>query len=206
MDKKDRVIIIEESYETHIKEIFEDMDITSWIVNNNKDELSYLVKTALRNNPDWIIVAETRGKEAYEMIQAVMTGHSAITTIHSESAKFSLNRLSNMCKRTIDFDEKTMLTNIANHFKIGIHLEKVFDEYKRKYIRRISEIIEYIPKEDGFDINPIFEIVKDENLNEKYVYKTISPQLKKIFIKHNIKIKSLTKFYKEVKSSGKKTK
>ena len=49
MNPSDRIIMIEESYETHVKEIFKDMDITSWIVNNSSDELSYLVKNALRN-------------------------------------------------------------------------------------------------------------------------------------------------------------
>lgn len=204
MNATDRIIMIEESYETHVKEIFKDMDITTWIVNNSTDELSYLVKNALRNNPDWLIVAETRGKEAYEMIQAVMTGHSAITTLHTESAKFSIARLTNMCKKSVEFDEKNMLSNIASHIKIGIHLEKIYDDLKGRYIRRISEIIEYIPKENGYEINPIFEINKDENLNEKLIYRPISESLKKEFIKHNIQIKTLGKFIKEVKKSEKK--
>ena len=204
MNEKDRIIMIEESYETHVKEIFKDRDITSWIVNNNKDELSFFVKTALRNNPEWIIVAETRGKEAYDMIQAVMTGHSAITTIHSDSAKYSLNRLTSLCKRSVDFDEKVMFSNIANHIKIGIHLERIFDEILGKYIRRISEIVEYIPNNTGFETNTIYEIIKDENLKEKIIYRPISNHLKNKLIKHNIKVKTLTKFYKEVKISEKK--
>ncbi|MCI5745354.1 MAG: Flp pilus assembly complex ATPase component TadA, partial [Erysipelotrichaceae bacterium] len=42
MNKNDRLIIIEESYETHVKELFNEMDVTSWIVNNKDDELSKL--------------------------------------------------------------------------------------------------------------------------------------------------------------------
>ena len=204
MNKEDRIIMIEESYETHIKEIFKEMDITNWIVNNDKDELSYLIKIALRNNPDWLIIAETRGKEAFDMIQAVMTGHSAITTIHSESAKFSLNRLINMCKKSIDFDEKLMLNAISNHFKIGVHLERVYDNTMNIYNRRISEIIEYIPTDKGYVTNTLFEIVKDEKLKEKYVFKKISDHLKKEFIKNNIKVNTLKKFYGEVKKVAKK--
>ena len=97
-----------------------------------------------------------------------------------------------------------MLSNIASHIKIGIHLEKIYDELKGRYIRRISEIIEYIPKENGYEINPIFEINKDENLNEKLIYRPISESLKKEFIKHNIQIKTLGKFIKEAKKSEKK--
>lgn len=199
MNNQDRIILIEESYETHIKEIYKDMDITSWIVNNSRDEMSSLVRLSLRNNPDWVIIAETRGLEAYDMIQAVMTGHSAITTIHSESAKYSIDRISSMCKKNIDFDEQMMLSNIAKHIKVGIHLEKKFDQNKGKFIRRISEIVEYIPTENGYDINTLFKIEKNENLQERYIYNCISKNLKEVFIKNDIPLRTLDRFVREGK-------
>ncbi len=199
MNKSDRVILIEESYETHIKEIYQDMDITSWIVNNNRDELSFLVKTALRNNPDWIIIAETRGIEAYDMIQAAMTGHSAITTIHSESAKYSLDRIVNICKKSIDVDEQLMLSNIAKHIKIGIHMEKVFDNTLHKIVRRISEIVEYIPQDEGYKVNTLYEITKSDSLKEKRIYGCISNELKKILVKHDVILKDINKFLRKEK-------
>ena len=201
MNPKDRLILIEESYETHIKEIYKEMDVTSWIVNNKADQLSFLVRLALRNNPDWIIVAETRGVEAYDMIQAVMTGHSAITTLHSESAKYSLDRITNMCKKSIDVDEQMMLSNIAKHIRIGIHLEKIFDSEKNRLIRRICEIVEYIPTEKGYKTNLLFQIQKSENLKERYVCNPISKDLKEVFIKHNISLKTIDKFIKEGKKN-----
>lgn len=204
MNKNDRLILIEESYETHIKEIYPNMDITSWIVNNKNDELSMLVRLALRNNPDWLLIAETRGLEAYDMIQAVMTGHSAITTLHSESAKYSLDRISQMCKKSIDFDEIMMLSNMAKHIKIGIHLEKKYDIKNEKITRRIVEIIEYIPTEKGYSINPLFEITKNEKLIENYKYYSISDQLKQIFIKHDIDLKMIKKFLKAGEKNDKK--
>lgn len=201
MDKKDRIIIIEESYETHIKELYPDMDITTWIVNNQDNQLSSLVKVALRNNPDWLIVAETRGIEAYDMVQAAMTGHSAITTIHSESAKYSLDRIVNMCKKSIDFDEQIMFSNIAKHIKIGINLEKIFDQERNKFIRRISEIVEYIPTDKGYKINTLFQVVKNDKYREKFVYKIISKDLKNIFIKNNVPLTPITRFIKETKKN-----
>lgn len=204
MNPKDRIILIEESYETHIKEIYNYMDITSWIVNNQNDELAMLVKLALRNNPDWLLIAETRGIEAYDMIQAVMTGHSAITTLHSESAKYSLNRISQMCKKSIDFDETMMLANIAKHIKIGIHLEKKYDLSNERLYRRITEIVEYIPCEKGYEINTLFEIVKNEKLKESFQFHPISDELKKIFIKYDIDLTNIKKFLKEGEKNAKK--
>jgi hypothetical protein len=65
-----------------------------------------------------------------------------------------------MCKKNIDFDEQMMLSNIAKHIKVGIHLEKKFDQNKGKFIRRISEIVYYIPPETAYDINTLFKIEK----------------------------------------------
>ncbi len=52
-----------------------------------------LLKSAVRQRPDFIIVGEVRGKEAYTMFQAMATGHLGLGTIHAESAKAVLQRL-----------------------------------------------------------------------------------------------------------------
>lgn len=207
IDKKDRLIIIEESYETHLKEIFPEMDITSWIVNNSRDELPNLVRLSLRNNPDWLIIAETRGIEAFDMINAAMTGHSAITTIHSESAKFSIDRISNMCKRSVDFDEKMLQTNAARHLRIGIHMERIYDNDRQRYIRRISEIEEYIPiATGGYEANPLYEIKYDEKGREKHQFGYVTSTLEGQFLKNGIDLRSVSKFIKKTDKNAKKKK
>jgi len=52
-----------------------------------------LLKAALRQRPDVIIVGEVRGKEAYTMFQAMATGHGGLGSIHAESVKAVINRL-----------------------------------------------------------------------------------------------------------------
>lgn len=195
MNNFDRLILIEESYETHIKELFPDMDVTNWVVDNSKDELGNLIKIALRNNPDWLIVTEVKNTEAFDFIQASMTGHSAITTIHSDSAIYSLDRLCGLCKKSFDVDEKLLLSNMAKHLKIGVHLEKTFDKKNKKYVRRISEIVEYIPLEKGYKANIIFKLEKTE-FNEKFIYHEISNNLKNIFIKYDVDTRSISNFFK----------
>lgn len=158
MNENDRIILIEESYETYLKEIFPNRDITSWIISNQNGELSTLIRLALRNNPDWIIIAETRGKEAYDMIHSVLTGHPIITTIHSESAENNLSRIVQMCKKEIEFEETAMANIIAKHLKIGVHIEKIFDTEKNIYIRRIREIVEYIPENFGYTTHTLYDV------------------------------------------------
>ena len=52
-----------------------------------------LVKTSLRYRPDYIIVGEIRGAEAFVLFQAMATGHGGISTIHAESIDYAIKRL-----------------------------------------------------------------------------------------------------------------
>src|SRR6202011_1255989 len=56
-----------------------------------------LVKNALRMRPDRIIIGECRGEEAFDMLQAMNTGHEgSLTTIHANSPRDALKRLEQM--------------------------------------------------------------------------------------------------------------
>jgi len=52
-----------------------------------------LLKAAVRQRPDYIIVGEVRGEETYTLFQAMATGHLGMSTIHAESVEAALNRL-----------------------------------------------------------------------------------------------------------------
>lgn len=52
-----------------------------------------LIRVSLRYRPDYIIVGEVRGEEAYALMQAVATGHGGLTTLHAENVVQAVNRL-----------------------------------------------------------------------------------------------------------------
>ncbi|MFA9496442.1 MAG: type II/IV secretion system ATPase subunit [Candidatus Bathyarchaeota archaeon] len=52
-----------------------------------------LLKSALRQRPDYIIVGEVRGEEAYTLFQAIATGHGGLCTIHSDTVDYAIKRL-----------------------------------------------------------------------------------------------------------------
>jgi flagellar protein FlaI len=52
-----------------------------------------LLKAAVRQRPDYIIVGEVRGEEAYTLFQAMATGHLGMCTLHAESVEAAINRL-----------------------------------------------------------------------------------------------------------------
>jgi len=56
-------------------------------------DLFELVKMSLRYRPDFLIVGEIRGKEAYVLFQALATGHGGISTMHAENIDYAVKRL-----------------------------------------------------------------------------------------------------------------
>ncbi|WP_317906802.1 CpaF/VirB11 family protein, partial [Bacillus subtilis] len=94
----EKIIWIEDTREGHLKELFGDTkDIHSWLTSPGVT-ITDLVKAALRNNPKWICVSETRSMEAYEMLQAVLSSHSIITTLPANDVKTIPRRFNNMMK------------------------------------------------------------------------------------------------------------
>lgn len=55
--------------------------------------LFHLVKTSLRYRPDYIVVGEIRGEEAFVLFQALATGHGGLTTLHADSIDYAIKRL-----------------------------------------------------------------------------------------------------------------
>ncbi|PCJ46558.1 MAG: pilus assembly protein CpaF [Moraxellaceae bacterium] len=99
-----------------------------------------LVKNALRMRPERIVIGEVRGGEAFDMLQAMNTGHDgSLTTIHANSARDSLTRVENMVAMGgIDFPISTIRKQIASAIHIVIQVQRLEDG-KRKVVS-IQEI------------------------------------------------------------------
>lgn len=170
--------LIEEVAETFIKQMFPDKDILSWVTSPNVS-ISTLVKAALRNNVRWILVSETRGEEAYEMIQGVLSGHHIITTLHAVNARAIPKRLVNMAKMGYEVSEKSLEEDIKRYMNFGVHIKRV--EHKGQVLRYLSEIVEFGVDED-------ITIFKQRFVNGEYITETgvISQELKDRFEEENI--------------------
>jgi flagellar protein FlaI len=117
-----------------------------------------LLKTAVRQRPDYIIVGEVRGEEAYTLFQAMATGHLGMCTIHAESAEAVINRLEsepmNIPKTLIAMTNVIMVmtrTEINGRptRKAGTVAEiRELDPITRNILT--NEIFTWNPKEDKF--------------------------------------------------------
>ena len=88
-----------------------------------------LVRNSLRMRPDRIIVGEVRGKEAFDMLQAMNTGHDgSLTTIHANSARDALMRLETMvAMASMDIPSEFLRKFIASAINVIIQVSRMVD-------------------------------------------------------------------------------
>jgi len=99
-----------------------------------------LVINALRMRPDRIIVGECRGNEAFDMLQAMNTGHEgSMTTIHANTPRDSLRRLEQMVSMAgLGMSAGSIRSTIASAIRIVVQLQRLPDGKRR--VMSISEI------------------------------------------------------------------
>jgi len=92
-----------------------------------------LVINSLRMRPDRIIVGECRGSEAFDMLQAMNTGHEgSMTTIHANNPREALGRMENMILMAgMDLPHRAIREQIASALDLIIHLERMRDGSRR---------------------------------------------------------------------------
>lgn len=138
----ERIVTIEDAAELKLKQEHV-ISLETRVMNYDKEgevTIRDLVINSLRMRPDRIIVGEVRGKEAFDMLQAMNTGHDgSLTTMHANGAVDALNRLETMVLMAgLDIPIKAIREYIANALDIVINIERLTDG-KRKVVS-ISEI------------------------------------------------------------------
>ena len=99
-----------------------------------------LVKNALRMRPDRIIIGECRGEEAFDMLQAMNTGHEgSMTTIHANSSRDAMKRLEQMVAMAgLAMSPGSIRSTIASAIRVVVQLQRLPDGKRR--VTSISEI------------------------------------------------------------------
>jgi pilus assembly protein CpaF len=117
-----------------------------------------LVKNALRMRPDRIIIGECRGEEAFDMLQAMNTGHEgSMTTIHANSPRDALKRLEQMVSMSgVSISTANIRSQIASSINLIVQLQRLADGKRR--VTSISEITGM--EGDVIQLYEIFKFVK----------------------------------------------
>jgi len=113
-------------------------------------DLFDLLKESIRQRPDYIIVGEVRGKEAYVLFQQIATGHPSLATIHADTIEKLGSRLIS--------PPISLPTSLLESLDLIVFLTK--QRYRGQYVRRVQDVFEII----GFNLkekvpitNKIFE-------------------------------------------------
>ncbi len=190
IEDHERIITIEDAAELRLKQSHVISLETRSVNYEGEGEVTIrdLVKNSLRMRPDRIIVGEVRGKEAFDMMQAMNTGHEgSITTLHANSPIDATNRLETMLlMNDMDLPIPAIRGYIENAIDLIVQIDRLSDG-KRK-ITSISEIVGL--KNNEIIIKEIFAY-KQQGLSE-------DGTVKGEFIVYNY----IPKVYEKIKRKG----
>ncbi|ABF54466.1 type II secretion system protein E [Sphingopyxis alaskensis RB2256] len=142
IDEHERIVTIEDSAELQLQQEHVARLETRPANIEGRGEVTQrdLVKNALRMRPDRIIVGEVRAGEAFDMLQAMNTGHDgSMTTVHANTARDALSRVEQMIGMSgIDMPPRAARGQIASAINIVIQIGRLSDGRRR--LLSLSEI------------------------------------------------------------------
>ena len=158
----ERLITIEDAAELQLQQLHVGRMETRPPNTEGKGEVRQrdLVKNALRMRPDRIIIGECRGDEAFDMLQAMNTGHEgSMTTVHANSPRDALKRLEQMVAMAgMGLPIPSIRAQIASAVTLVIQLQRMPDGR-----RRLTSIDEIRGMEgDVIQMHEIFKFLKEQ--------------------------------------------
>ena len=191
MRENTRTIVIDNILELDQLKVEQTLDLNIWQVDEKRPSASIenLVRNALRSNPDWLIVAESRGKEMLDVLNSSLTGHPIITTLHAFDAQSMPHRMVRMVmmnEQRMAFED--IYADIAYHMRFYIYLKRKYtvNGVVQRYISSISylngEKMEEIYGSDGE--NRTYRLL-NESMIQLLDLKQVSHQFRATFLGGN---------------------
>ena len=166
IDSDERIITIEDAAELRLKQPHVISLETRMSNYEGEGEVTIrdLVRNSLRMRPDRIIVGEVRGKEAFDMMQAMNTGHEgSLTTLHANGPVDALNRLETMIlMNDMSIPVDAVRGYIESAIDIVIQIDRLTDGRRR--ITCISEVDGL--KDGNIVVRDIFNYIQDGTLDD----------------------------------------
>ncbi|MCH8949899.1 MAG: CpaF family protein [Chloroflexi bacterium] len=142
LPSSERIIVIEDPVELRLqqKHVISMEARPPNIEGRNEVTMRDLVRNALRMRPDRIIVGEVRGPEAFDMMQAMNTGHEgSMTTVHANTPRDALARIENMIlMAALDLPSRAIREQMAAALHLVVQLTRYSDGRRR--VSTIAEI------------------------------------------------------------------
>jgi pilus assembly protein CpaF len=157
IDATDRIVLIEDTAEIQI----EQENLVRFEARREQPgvpavTIRDLLKATLRHRPDRIILGEVRGGEAFDLLQALNTGHSgSLSTIHANSAQQAIQRFTScVLQSTVELPYKAVRSNIAECLNLLLHIER---RQGKRYVSQLVELERYNPEQDTYDLRTLYQ-------------------------------------------------
>ncbi|MEM5809675.1 MAG: type II/IV secretion system ATPase subunit [Candidatus Aenigmatarchaeota archaeon] len=140
------------------------------LVRGKEIDLFELLRESFRQRPDYIVVGEVRGREAFILFQQMATGHPSLATIHAENLPKLVDRLTTP---PISL-HPTLITNAD----LIVFLARM--RYKEKHVRKVVEVLELVGYDSEKNMPIVNQVFKWDPISDKFVSASKSFILKKI--------------------------
>lgn len=165
----ERIVTIEDSAELQIQNIANLVRLETRNANlEGKNEITVrdLVRSALRQRPDRIIIGEIRDAAVIELLSAMNTGHDgSISTGHANSPVDMLRRLETLVLTGMDIPLQAVRSQIASAIEIVVQLGRLRDKS-----RKVLEIDEVCGIEDGeIVLRPLYKFQETKGSSKEHV-------------------------------------
>tara|TARA_Y100000310_G_scaffold340182_2_gene435083 strand:- start:1140 stop:4121 length:2982 start_codon:yes stop_codon:yes gene_type:complete len=143
-------------------------------------DLFAILKSSFRQNPDYLIVGEVRGKEAFVLFQGMASGHSSLSTIHADSIDTLIRRL-----QTPPIELSPTLVNSLDCIAVATHA--IVKKHETRRVREIVEIVN-VSKDGTAMINTPFSW---DASADRFYFKKQSKVFEKISAKRGVSVEKL---------------
>lgn len=157
IDPEERVVILEDTSEiqlarpnlVRLEARREQSDLPAVTIRD-------LLRMTLRLRPDRILLGEVRGGEAFDLLQALNTGHAGtLCTIHANSASQAISRFTTcVLQSNVELPYKAVRRNIAEALNLVVHIER---RGGKRLVMQILQVDRYDPAEDRYQLRTFFE-------------------------------------------------
>ncbi len=154
---EDRIVVIEETSEVQIgKTNLVRLEARREQPGLPAISIRDLLKATLRLRPDRIILGEVRGGEAFDLLQALNTGHSgSLSTIHANSAAEAISRFATCVLMSgIDIPYRVIRQNIGESLDLVIQLKRAPG---KRVVSQVLKIKRYVPAEDYYEFETFYQ-------------------------------------------------
>ena len=157
LPKDERIVLIEDTAELHVTK----PNLVRFEARREQRDLPAvtirdLLKATLRHRPDRIILGEVRGGEAFDLLQALNTGHAGtLSTIHANSASQALTRFASCVMQSgVELPYQAVRHMIADSVQLVLHIAR---KNGKRTVTELGHVGAYDPGHDRYHLNRLCE-------------------------------------------------